>query len=200
MSGARPLPRPPAALDLTRANLAQRVVSVLEPGSGRDPVVMLARAGGLEIVVKDFAPRGWFVRSVLGRFLHAREARAYRALDGHPAVPRFFGYLDPWALLVEYRPGQRMSRRLASDLPPGFLTELEAALREMHARGVAHLDLRHRTNVMIDPEGHPVLIDFASAVCFRPGSLGARVLLPIFAWVDRLALRKWRDRLSWRPD
>ena len=191
-----PPPADPPVLDLTRGNLAERTVSVLEPGSDRDPVVLLARAAGREVVVKDFAPRSWFVRSILGRWLNAREARAYRALAGHPAVPRFYGYLDPFALLVEYRPGARMSRRLAEDLPPGFLPELEAAIGDMHARGVAHLDLRHRTNVMIDAEGRPVLIDFASAVCFRPGSLGARLVLPILAWVDRLALRKWQQRLS----
>lgn len=186
----------PAPLDLTRANLPSRIVSVLEPGSGRDPVVVLARAGGLEVVVKDFAPRGWFVRRILGRWLHAREARAYRALEGHPAVPRFFGFLDPEALVVEYRPGERMSRRLAGQLPPGFVTQLEDAIRGMHARGVAHLDLRHRTNVMVGRDGRPVLIDFASAMCFRPGGLGARLLLPVLAWVDRLALRKWQERLT----
>jgi hypothetical protein len=41
-----------------------------------------------------------------------------------------------------------------------------------------------------------VLIDFASAVCFRPGGLGARLFLPLFAAVDRGALRKWQERLA----
>jgi serine/threonine protein kinase len=187
---------PTQALDLTRANLAARTVTVLEPGSQRDPVVLLARAGGREVVVKDFAPRSWFVRSVLGRWLNAREARAYRALAGHPAVPAFYGFLDRFALLVEYRPGARMSRRLAHGLPPDFLRQLESAIDEMHARGVAHLDLRHRTNVMIDADGRPVLIDFASAICFRPGGLGARLVLPLLAWFDRRAFTKWEARLS----
>jgi len=147
-------------------------------------------------VVKDFAPRGPLVRAWLGPRIAAREARAYQALEGHPAVPRFLGWIDPLAFAVEYRPGRRMSRRLADALPPEFLPRLEAALREMHARGVAHLDLRHRSNVLLAEDGSPVLIDFGSALCFRPGGLAARALLPLLARVDLGALAKWRRKLA----
>jgi hypothetical protein len=188
----------PAWLDLSRPNLAAHVIDVLEHGSGRDPVVSLARVGDCDIVVKDFAPRGFLVRNLIGRWMTAREARAYRALAGHPHVPQFYGQVDPFALAVEYRPGRKMSRKLAGELPEGFARELEDAIRGMHARGVAHLDLRHRTNVMAGPDGHPILIDFASAVCFRPGGLAARILLPLLARFDLDALRKWKDRLGAR--
>lgn len=80
-------------------------------------------------------------------------------------------------------------------MPDGFVDRLAGAIADMHARGVAHLDLRHRTNVLVDDAGEPVLIDFASAICFRPGGLGARLVLPLLAAVDRGALRKWRERL-----
>jgi hypothetical protein len=66
----------------------------------------------------------------------------------------------------------------------------------MHARGVAHLDLRHRSNVLADAEGHPVLLDFASAVCVRPGGWAARWVLPWLMRIDARALRKWEVRLS----
>jgi len=180
----------------SRATLAAHTVRVLEAGSGRDPVVTLVRDGGHELVVKDYAPRGFVVRELVGRLMIWREARAYRALAGHPSVPRFFGRIDAHALAVEYRPGRRMSRKLAGIVRSGFPERLAAAIEGMHARGVAHLDLRHRTNVLVDDAGEPVLIDFASAVCFRPGGLGARLLLPLFAAVDRGALRKWQERLT----
>jgi predicted Ser/Thr protein kinase len=151
---------------------------------------------GQRLVVKDFAPRGPLVRAFLGPRIAAREARAYQALEGHPAVPRFLGWIDPLAFAVEYRPGQRMSRRLATALPAEFLPRLEVALREMHARGVVHLDLRHRSNLLLAEDGSPVLIDFGSAVCFRPGGLGARLLLPLLARVDLGALAKWRRKLA----
>ena len=183
-------------LKLSRVAIAAGVHQVLEPGTGRDPVVSLARLGEQEVVIKDFASRGFLVRNLIGRWMIAREAKAYRALAGHPAVPRFYGCVDALALALEYRPGRRMSRRTYGSLPPGFLGELEKAIREMHARGVVHLDLRHRTNVMADAEGHPVLIDFGSAVCLRPGGLAARIFLPLLAYFDLRALRKWQSRMQ----
>ncbi len=185
----------PDALPLSRATLLAHRVEVLEAGSGRDPVVSLVRDGDRLLVLKDYASRAWWVRELVGRVLNAREVRAYRALAGHPAVPQLCGVIDAFAFVVEYRPGVRMSRRLAATLPAGFVPSLDAAVREMHRRGVAHLDLRHRTNILMDDAGRPVLIDFASAVCFRPGGAGARWLLPLFALVDRRAVRKWVERL-----
>jgi hypothetical protein len=35
-------------------------------------------------------------------------------------------------------------------------------------------------------------------VCFRPGGLAARILLPLLARFDLDALRKWKDRLGAR--
>jgi len=172
------------------------VLQVLNRGSRRNPDVYLVRGDPHPWVVKDFAPRGPWVRAWLGPWLLRREERAYRALAGHPAVPRLLGRLDRLALVLEYRPGQRMSRKLAGRVPPGFVAELEAAVDGMHERGVAHLDLRHRSNVMVDEAGRPVLIDFGSAVCLRPGGLAARWLLPLLARWDRRALAKWRVRLE----
>lgn len=187
---------PPQPLALSRETLRAHVIDVLEPGSGRDPVVSLVRDGDRVVVVKDYASRAWWVRAIVGRFMNMRELRAYRALAGHPAVPRLLGVLDAYAFAVEYRPGERMSRRLAATLPAGFVEALDAAVREMHARGVVHLDLRHRTNILMDDAGRPVLIDFASALCFRPQGLGARCLLPLLAWIDRRAVHKWAVRLA----
>jgi len=184
------------AAPLSRDALTARTVRVLEAGSGRDPVVTLVRDGAREIVVKDYAPRGFLVRELVGRFLIWREVRAYRALAGLASVPRFHGRIDAYAFAVEYRPGRRMSRKLAGVVPAAFVQRLADAIGAMHARGVAHLDLRHRTNVLVDEAGEPVLIDFASALCFRPGGLGARLVLPLLAAIDRGALRKWQVRLT----
>jgi len=188
---------PPSPLSaLSRQEIPDRLLQVLNRGSRRNPDVYLVRGDPHPWVVKDFAPRGRWVRAWLGPWLLRREERAYRALAGHPAVPRLLGRLDRLALVLEYRPGQRMSRKLAGRVPPGFVAELEAAVADMHARGVAHLDLRHRSNVMVDEAGRPVLIDFGSAVCLRPGGLAARWLLPLLARWDRRALAKWRVRLE----
>jgi predicted Ser/Thr protein kinase len=181
---------------ISRGELARHTTAVLNRGNSRNPDVLLVEVDGRQLVVKDFAPRDAWVRTTIGRWITAREIRALRALDGLPSVPRFLGSIDSLAFAVEYRPGRRMSRKLAGRVPPEFLGRLETALRDMHRRGVAHLDLRHRSNVLVGEDGDPILIDFGSALTFRPGSLLARWLLPLLGRIDFAAVEKWRGRLS----
>ncbi len=180
----------------SRESLHARTLAVLNRGNRRNPDVLLVRADAGPVVVKDFAPRGWWMRRLFGPWIHAREIRAYRALAGQPEVPRYLGRIDAQAFVVEYRPGQRLAGRLAPSLPPEFLPALARAMADMHARGVAHLDLSHRSNVLVGEDGLPVLIDFASAVCVRPGGWAARWLLPLFIRLDRRALAKWQRKLG----
>jgi RIO-like serine/threonine protein kinase len=186
--------RPAAPID--RARLAAGPTQLLNRGNRRNPDVLLVEEGGRQIVVKDFAPRGALVRATIGRWITAREAKAYRRLEGHPSVPRFLGFLDPLAFALEFRPGRRVSRHLIDDAGPDFIDALDAAVAGLHERGLVHLDLGHRSNVLIDDRGEPVLIDFASAIAFRPGSWAARWLMPLFARYDRRAVAKYRDKLE----
>ena len=178
----------------TRADLAASQRECLSRGGARSPDVWRVEVDGQSMVVKDFAPRGALVRATLGRWITAREARAWRILDGHPAVPRFLGQIDALAFAVEYRPGHYLTRSLTVDAE--FLPRLEAAVEGMHERGVVHLDLKHRDNVLEGEDGRPVLIDFGSAFVFEPGGLLARILLPLLAAIDRSAVRKWWTKLS----
>ncbi len=183
-------------LALDRESLAARTREVLNRGNARNPDVLLVDAGDRLVVVKDFAPRAAWVRATIGRWITRREMRAYRILAGHPAVPRLLGRIDALAFALEYRPGRRMSRRLAAELSPGFIDRLAEAVREMHARGVVHLDLRHRSNVLVDAREQPILIDFASAVMLRPRGFAARRVLPWLARWDWGAVEKWRQRVE----
>ena len=173
-------------------------VRVLSNGGALSADVLLVRHEGALCVVKDFAARSRWVRW-LAPWLIRREIRAYRQLAEHPAVPRVIAQLDDLAFAVEYRPGQILGPGLASWVPASFIDELRAAVASMHARGVVHLDLRHRSNALASEDGRPVLIDFASAQCFRPGSLAARCLLPLLAVIDRRAVDKWERQLRREP-
>ena len=185
-----------STLDLERAGLAARTTRVLQRGRRHNADVLLIELGDRQLVVKDFAPRDPLVRATLGRWLTAREAAAYRWLEGHPAVPRFVGFVDALAFAVEFRPGRRISRHLLHDAGPGFIDALASAVHGLHARGLVHLDLGHRSNVLVDGRGAPVLVDFASALWFRPGSLAARLLLPALVGFDRRAVAKYREKLE----
>ncbi len=185
-----------AIAELNRGGFARSVDRVLQHGHRASPDVLLVSTPAGRVVVKDFAGRPAWIRRGLGRWLLAREARTYRRLAGVPGVPRLLGRLDADALVLEYRPGVLLSRSLAGRLPPGFLPELETAVAAMHARGVVHLDLRHRSNVLAGDDGHPVLLDFASALRFDPGRPLGRLAVRLLAWIDRRALGKWRQRLG----
>lgn len=182
---------PPRVSGLSRATLPERTLVTLQPGSWNSPDVLLVESDAGRAVVKDFAPRAWVVRETFGRWLIRREARVYGALQGHPAVPRLLGCLDRHALVIEHRAGLRFTTRRPWTFTPGFVRQLRAAVDELHARGVVHLDLAHRSNVRAAPDGSPVLIDFESAIHFRKGGLGERLLLPLLRRVDRRAVAKW---------
>jgi RIO-like serine/threonine protein kinase len=180
----------------SREALAGSSVELLRLGSWSSPDVSLVRDREGLAVVKDFSPRRFFVRATLGRWLTARELAAHRALADHPAVPALFGRIDALALAIEYRAGEPLSRDRARALRPSFARELREAVGEMHRLGVAHLDLRHYSNVLAGKDGGPVLLDFASAIRFRPGSVAARWILPLLARIDQRAVRKWEARLA----
>ncbi len=181
---------------LDRAALADSTQRLLNRGSWGNPDVLLVATSNGPVVVKDYSPRPAWVRRYFGRWLLVREARTYQRLQGIPGVPRLQGQVDSEALILEYRPGVLLSRSLSGGLPAGFLTELEASVQSMHRRGVVHLDLRHRSNILAGNDGHPVLLDFASSVGFDSTRLRGRIGLACLAWIDRRALRKWRVRLD----
>jgi len=185
----------PAALRLSRSLLREGTRRVLHQGGWGNPDVLLVETEAGPVVVKDFAPRGRFVRRLLAPRLLAREEAAYRCLEGVPAVPRLLGRLDAEALVFEYRPGVLLSRSLRGTLPDAFLGELSHTIEEMHRRGVVHLDLRHRSNVLAAPDGRPVVLDFASALRFDTSTCWGRALVTLLGWVDRRALEKWRVRI-----
>jgi serine/threonine protein kinase len=183
-----------AGVDRERMRASTR--AVLSRGGSRNADVVLVEAEVGPVVVKDFRPRSVLVRRLVGPWLLRREERAYRRLAGVASVPRLLGRVDATAIVLEYRPGELLSRRLAGRVPDDFVDQLEIAVAEIHRRGIVHLDLRHRSNVLATPDGRPVVIDFASALVFDPASVVGRLCVRAFGVVDRRALRKWRDRLG----
>jgi len=67
---------------------------------------------------------------------------------------------------------------------------------QIHARGVAHIDLRKRDNILVTQDGRPCIIDFNASFCFDPAGPGARILFPILRRIDDSAVLKWKSRLA----
>jgi hypothetical protein len=150
--------------------------------------------GGRRLLVKDLRYAAAGYRRCGGRFILRHEAKIYQRLAGCGFVPGFHGWLDGDAFVLELVEAGASSRVPRDQLVPSFYEELEAAVAEMHARGVVHLDLRHRSNILITTEGHPVLIDFESSLYVGRGWFGRWLGLPLLAWVDRSAIHKLRLR------
>ena len=77
-----------------------------------------------------------------------------------------------------------------------MLGRLVALVAAIHERGVAHLDLRKRDNVLIRCDGAPSIIDFNASISFRPGGLAARLFFPALRTVDQAAILKWKLHLA----
>ena len=125
--------------------------------------ILVYRAGSVPLAVKDYAARPWWIRQTVGRWLTRRECAAYRSLSGIEALPRFFGRLGPWTLATELVPGRPLAERPPAASEPAVFDRLDAALAEIHARGVALGDLHHR-DVLLGERGQLWIVDLATAV------------------------------------
>lgn len=180
---------------ITREDIARlRVERMGKQRWYRPEVHILQLPDGRRAVVKDFLPCPWIVRQIYGRLLTRREARAYERLRGVDGVPRYLGRIDAFAVAVEWIPGTDLGKCPKGSLGPEVFDRLQATVREMHARGVLHLDLRQRRNVLVEDFRYPRVIDYSSGFTVNPRGLLGRLLLRWFAPVDHSGVLKYRRR------
>lgn len=147
-------------------------------------------------MVKDFAGKGLWGRTI-GRIQIGRETRGYRWLGDWPGVPRFLGRIDALALALERVDGRQLA--FARDRHPEgreILSRLREWIDGLHAKGLAHLDLRGRENVLLRPDGRLVVVDLAGAVRLRPGGLLHALFFRFLAITDEAAYLKWKQLLD----
>ncbi len=128
--------------------------------------VLLYDDGRQRIVIKTPHGRG------LMRYLHTRmlrhENRVYQRLGKLDFLPPHYGLIANRYLAIGYVPSQTMRQCR----PPGnsdFYDRLFQAIAQMHQRGIAHMDLKRKENLLVDDNQHPVIIDFGAAVIHKPG-------------------------------
>jgi len=106
----------------------------------------------------------------LGRWQCRREVGFYRHLAGLPCVPALLGLVGDTAYLRAFVPGHPLSHE--RPVPDGFWPRLDAAIREVHRRGIAYVDSNKPENVLVSDDGRPFLIDFQIAWGGGRGALG----------------------------
>ena len=149
---------------------------------------------GRPLMVKDVRPRSLFSRWTLGLWLIHKEWKIYSRLAGIDGIPKAMERIDRFAFSMEFVPGRPLQRE--ESLPLSFFSDLERILRDIHSRGVFHLDLRHKGNILVSEKGEPFLIDFNSSFSFKERGLLSRFVFPILRWVDYGGLLKLKQRVS----
>jgi predicted Ser/Thr protein kinase len=190
--GAAPSAREPRRLP-TREELRPRERRVIHPGSATKASVLVIEWEQGPVLIKDVRPLHALVRATYGRGVLRREERALAALAGAPGVPRLLGRIDQDALAIEYLEAEPLRRNLGPERLRRACIALGPRVDELHARGVVHLDLRQKRNILVDAAGEVFLIDFQSAMVLAPGGWRG-FLLRILAPLDRGAVLKFRAR------
>jgi serine/threonine protein kinase len=156
------------------------------------PVVSVVVHRGERALLKDYRPKNLMARALLAPVLVRREREILKRLDGIQGIPRLIGTMEDRALLIEYVEGRTLGKFRPGELPDRVFDELARLVGEMHARRVAHLDLRQKKNILI-ADGHPFLVDFANAVHVPEGS-ALSGLFPYLRAIDESGLLKFKNR------
>ena len=100
-----------------------------------------------------------------GRVLADHEEAIYATLAGLTGVPRWVARVSPTCYAIEYV--QAVPLDHLESPPPGFFDRLREVFYAVHARGVAYGDANKKSNILVTPEGQPVLVDFQISLRMR---------------------------------
>jgi serine/threonine protein kinase len=179
---------------MDRKEIEKNSVCLIKGSPFGKPDLNRVEVGGHPLMVKDVQGKNLFFRWTLGLWLIRKEWKIYSRLIGVKGIPQAVERIDRFAFAMEYIPGRPIER--GEVLPPSFFSSLEGLLRKVHSKGVVHLDLRHKGNILVAEEGDPFLIDFNSSFYFKEKGILRRFLFPLLRWVDYGGLLKLKQRVS----
>ena len=155
------------------SSLPAAIASIVNRQALADAPVLASSNQGL-VYRLDMGKRIFAVKAAAGRGpllavnRHAlrREHRAYQRLVGVAGIPQCHGLIEDRWLVLDFVEGDAFR-----DARPGpaFFDRLLETIRAMHECGVAHGDLKRKSNLMVDTSGQPVLLDLGAATLRRPG-------------------------------
>ena len=168
--------------------------SAAEPGPDR----LLGRGYQGEVYLRQTSAGALIVKMPIGRgparaarrAMLRREYAIYQQLEGVSGVPHCAGLVDGEELLLQYIAGPSLREvDLSGAARERFFAELLQLIQALHARGVAHGDLKRKDNILVGPGGQPFLIDFGTAVSGGPRAGSVRRWL--FRQMRRMDLNAW---------
>lgn len=178
-----------------RNELQQCTVRVIREPERARPDVRVVEAEGRRFVVKDYSPGALPFKRALGAYLVLREKIAYERAQGVAGIPGVAGTLGPCALVIEYIDGCEATSAPEGLLDNTFFERLEDLVQQLHARGVAHGDLKKLENILVTADGRPYLVDFTAAFVTGSSPLAAAVF-PSLCDDDIRAVSKLKARCA----
>lgn len=178
---------------MNRKDIEKNSICLVRGRFGK-PDLNQVTSDGRTLMVKDVRRRNFFLRWTLGLWLIQKEWKIYSQLKGLKGIPQPMERIDRFAFAMEFIPGIPIER--GKIIPPSFFSDLDQVLKAIHSRGVVHMDLRHKGNILVSEKGEPFLIDFNSSFSFREKGILRRILFPLFQWVDVGGLLKLKERAS----
>ena len=182
-----------ALFEFSRADLQRMPRAQLSKPTSFKPSVFRIETPHGAVVVKDARhaarPLRW-----LARWLLARERKVLVLLDSLDGVPRLLGAIDADAIAISLVPGHPLDREIFRARPREVVDQLRHLIHEMHARGVFHLDLHQRKNLLVDGDGRLRLVDFGAAMA--PSPVLRLFLGGVLRYADRQAGTKYLARFA----
>ena len=179
---------------INRANLDNYIVKGIWSGHNAKAELKVIELSGKRFVVKDFSGKGILSRSGIAKLLIKREYKIYSLLKGIKGIPEVYHKIDDEAFIMEYIDAKPLKDFYRDLVPPIFVTRLEKLVKDMHQRGVIHLDLHQRRNILVTADWKPYLLDFATSIYFGTSAFAQEVLVPIFSIFDSggiFKIKKW---------
>lgn len=182
----------------TLEQLRTHSVQTFREGGGSRPDVLLIEIDGQRAVLKDHNRADqWFAR-LIGPILQWRECKALEKLDALECTPKLLAKPDLRSLLMSYHDSVQITQASNDDVNwPDFFQRFAAAIQQIHTAGVAHNDLRNPTNILVTPQGRPILVDMVACFCLgKNWNWPNQWLFKKFSQVDYSAIKKLKNKVA----
>ncbi|MDY6791996.1 MAG: RIO1 family regulatory kinase/ATPase [Thermodesulfobacteriota bacterium] len=128
--------------------------------------IYLYQGESRRLIIK--APMGWGVGKFIRRIMLRNEFRIYSRLSGVGGIPRCFGFLKKKYLALQLIDGVSIKNAKIANREQFYKTLLDL-IKNLHAAGVAHGDLKKKDNLLVVDQQTPCVIDFGVAVIKKKG-------------------------------
>lgn len=189
---------PKAWPDYTLEELRTHATKTFREGGGSRPDVFLIEINGQQAVLKDQNGADKVFAKFIGPILNWRECKALKKLENSRFTPQLLAQPDGRSFLMSYHESEQITRLDKISIEwPVFFERLKFAIEDLHKFGVAHNDLRNPTNILVNNDGEPILVDMVACFCRgQKWNIANRWLFEKFAQVDKSAIRKLKGRVA----